>query len=159
MSANEPSATGSTSAADDRHFESIYRRHFPRVASYLLARTDPHSAEEALGRTFEIAWRRVSDLPADPLPWLFGIARRVLAQQRGIMKAYVADGANQLTERSGQITRFFYYSTRGSLGFDSGLLDRPELPPAKPKETPPPNPNVNKPRAIYYIYKGKTPKS
>jgi hypothetical protein len=78
---------------------------------------------------------------------------------RGIMKAYVADGANQLTERSGQITRFFYCSTRGSLGFDSGLLERPEQPPAKAKETPPPNPNVNKPRAIYYTYKGKTPKS
>jgi hypothetical protein len=27
------------------------------------------------------------------------------------------------------------------------------------EESPPPNPNVNKPRAIYYIYKGKTPKS
>ena len=37
---------------------------------------------DALARTFEIAWRRLSDIPEDPRAWLFGVARRVLADQR-----------------------------------------------------------------------------
>jgi len=29
-----------------------------------------------------VAWRRLDDIGADPLPWLLGVARRVLANQR-----------------------------------------------------------------------------
>ena len=68
--------------SDEQRFERLYEQHFNRVASYLLARTDRDSAAEALARTFEIAWRRVSDVPAEPLGWLLGVARRVLAEQR-----------------------------------------------------------------------------
>ena len=32
--------------------------------------------------TFLVAWRRLEELPSDPLPWLIGVARRVLADQR-----------------------------------------------------------------------------
>jgi RNA polymerase sigma-70 factor (ECF subfamily) len=35
-----------------------------------------------IAETFLIAWRRFDDLPSDPLPWLYGVARRVLANQR-----------------------------------------------------------------------------
>lgn len=31
---------------------------------------------------FLIAWRRLDELPPDPLPWLLGTARRVLANRR-----------------------------------------------------------------------------
>jgi RNA polymerase sigma-70 factor (ECF subfamily) len=31
---------------------------------------------------FVIAWRRLDDVPDDPLPWLLGVARRVLANRR-----------------------------------------------------------------------------
>ncbi len=31
---------------------------------------------------FLIAWRRREKLPAEPLPWLYGVARRVLSEQR-----------------------------------------------------------------------------
>jgi RNA polymerase sigma-70 factor (ECF subfamily) len=66
----------------ERRFESVYRENAPRVSSYLLARTDRDSAETALGRTFEIAWRRHEAVPKEPLPWLLAVARRVLAEQR-----------------------------------------------------------------------------
>jgi DNA-directed RNA polymerase specialized sigma24 family protein len=41
------------------------------------------SASGALPRTsaaqtFAVAWRRLDALPADPLPWLLGVARRVI---------------------------------------------------------------------------------
>jgi RNA polymerase sigma-70 factor (ECF subfamily) len=67
---------------DDKRFEQLYHQHFHRVAAYLLARSDREFAEEALARTFEVAWRRFADVPEEPLPWLFGVARRVLADLR-----------------------------------------------------------------------------
>ena len=70
------------SGSDEQRFERLYEQHFERVAAYLLARTDRDSAAEALARTFEIAWRRLPDVPVEPLPWLLGVARRVLADQR-----------------------------------------------------------------------------
>jgi RNA polymerase sigma-70 factor (ECF subfamily) len=56
--------------------------HFGRVAAYLLSRTDRDSAAEALARTLEVVWQRLEDVPSDPLPWLLGVARRVLSDQR-----------------------------------------------------------------------------
>jgi DNA-directed RNA polymerase specialized sigma24 family protein len=31
--------------------------------------------------TFAIAWRRLDALPADPLPWLLGVARHVIQNE------------------------------------------------------------------------------
>jgi RNA polymerase sigma-70 factor, ECF subfamily len=70
------------SGSDEQRFERLYEQHFERVAAYLLARTDRDSAAEALARTFEIAWRRLPDVPVESLPWLLGVARRVLAERR-----------------------------------------------------------------------------
>jgi RNA polymerase sigma-70 factor, ECF subfamily len=67
---------------DERRFERLYERHFERVAAYLLSRADRDLAEDALARTFEIAWRRLADVPENPLPWLLGVARKVLADLR-----------------------------------------------------------------------------
>ena len=68
--------------SDERQFERLYHQHHDRVAAYLLSRTDPDSAQDALARTFEIAWRRLDDVPVRQLPWLLGVARRTLATQR-----------------------------------------------------------------------------
>ena len=61
--------------------ERLVHEHFGRVAAYLLARTDAEAAREALARTLEVAWRRLDDVPSDPLPWLLGVARKVLADE------------------------------------------------------------------------------
>lgn len=61
--------------------ELLVREHFGRVAAYLLARTDAEVAGEALAKTLEVAWRRLDDVPADPLPWLLGVARKVLSDE------------------------------------------------------------------------------
>ncbi|HYM55590.1 MAG TPA: RNA polymerase sigma factor [Solirubrobacteraceae bacterium] len=66
----------------EQRFERLYEEHFDRVAAYLLARSDPDTAADALARTFEVVWRRIADVPAEPLPWLLGVARRVLADGR-----------------------------------------------------------------------------
>jgi RNA polymerase sigma-70 factor (ECF subfamily) len=67
---------------NEQRFEHLYGEHFDRVAAYLLSRADRGLAEEALARTFEVAWRRMADMPDEPLPWLLGVARRVLADLR-----------------------------------------------------------------------------
>jgi RNA polymerase sigma-70 factor (ECF subfamily) len=67
---------------DEQRFERLYREHFDRVAAYLLSRADRTLTEDALGRTFEVAWRRIADVPDEPFPWLLGVARRVLADLR-----------------------------------------------------------------------------
>jgi RNA polymerase sigma factor (sigma-70 family) len=39
--------------------------------------------DDVVAETFTVAWRRLDDIPADsPLPWLYGVARRVVANQR-----------------------------------------------------------------------------
>lgn len=62
-------------------FELLYRQHFRAVLRYTLARVEPETAKDATAETFLIAWRRLADVPDDPAPWLFGVARKVIAGQ------------------------------------------------------------------------------
>jgi RNA polymerase sigma-70 factor (ECF subfamily) len=75
-------------------FEGVFRATYPRVLAYALRRTaDRGSAEEVVSETYLIAWRRHDALPEEPLPWLLGIARRVLANQRRSVSRRQPDGA------------------------------------------------------------------
>jgi DNA-directed RNA polymerase specialized sigma24 family protein len=70
---------------DRDRFEAAFEAHHPVVLGYALRRSaTEQDAEDAVADTFAIAWRRVDRLPdpADALPWLLAIARRVLANQR-----------------------------------------------------------------------------
>ena len=73
------------SAGDaDGRFAASYQRHQSAVHGYLRRRVGPADAEDLLAQVFVVAWRRVEDLPAAPADrlWLFGIARRVVADHR-----------------------------------------------------------------------------
>ena len=63
-------------------FEDIYRAHYGSVRAYALRRADTQAAQDAVAETFLVAWRRLDAVPADELPWLYGVARKVLANQR-----------------------------------------------------------------------------
>ena len=63
-------------------FERVFDEHFRSVSAYALRRASHADAEEVVAETFLVAWRRVDEVPRDPKPWLLGIARRVLANQR-----------------------------------------------------------------------------
>ncbi len=67
--------------AGEQQFEQLYREQGGAVLAYLLRRVERQLAEEALAETFAIAWRRRDQIPRTPLPWLLGVARRVLANQ------------------------------------------------------------------------------
>jgi RNA polymerase sigma-70 factor (ECF subfamily) len=52
------------------------------VLAYFKRRTDSETAKDCAAETFLVAWRRIDEVPDDALPWLYGVARRVLANQR-----------------------------------------------------------------------------
>jgi RNA polymerase sigma-70 factor, ECF subfamily len=63
-------------------FEQVFDAHFRAVSAYALRRAEPAEAEDVVAETFLVAWRRLENLPAQPKPWLLGVARKVLANQR-----------------------------------------------------------------------------
>lgn len=63
-------------------FELLYERWAPAVKAYLLRRCEPAAADDLLAEVFVVCWRRMEELPADALPWLLGVARRVLSTHR-----------------------------------------------------------------------------
>ena len=69
---------------DLRRFEALYDAHHGAVVAYARRRTArPVDAQDVVADTFTIAWRRLSEVPEGDaaLPWLYGVARRVLANQ------------------------------------------------------------------------------
>src|SRR5918999_1962094 len=70
------------SAAASARFEQLFRAHYGRVLSYARRRTRSSVADDVVAETFLIAWRRLESIPRDELPWLLGVARRMLANQR-----------------------------------------------------------------------------
>jgi RNA polymerase sigma-70 factor (ECF subfamily) len=63
-------------------FEELYRTHAGAVLAFARRRAVAAVAEDVLSEVFLIAWRRLEDIPEQPLPWLLGVARRVLANRR-----------------------------------------------------------------------------
>lgn len=63
-------------------FELLYARHAPAVKAYVLRRSDAASADDVVAEVFVVCWRRFHELPPDALPWLLGVARRMLSTQR-----------------------------------------------------------------------------
>lgn len=77
---------GGELGTDDRveRFRVIYDAVYDDVSAYCRRRASAAAAEDAVAETFTVAWRRLDDVPPPPgaRPWLFGVARRVLANQR-----------------------------------------------------------------------------
>src|SRR5665213_3507404 len=66
-------------------FTRLVTEHTRALLRFVYRRlSDSASCEDVVAETFLIAWRRWDDLPAldRELPWLYGIAFRVLSNQR-----------------------------------------------------------------------------
>jgi RNA polymerase sigma-70 factor (ECF subfamily) len=69
----------------EREFRALYAAHFDAVLGFALRRVDrPEDAGDVTADTFLVAWRRLAHAPHGPelRPWLYGVARRVLANHR-----------------------------------------------------------------------------
>jgi RNA polymerase sigma-70 factor (ECF subfamily) len=68
--------------AEDR-FEACFRESYAAVLAFAIRRLpDRAAAEDAAAETFAVAWRRRELIPEEPLPWLYAVALRVIANQR-----------------------------------------------------------------------------
>lgn len=71
-------------APQDR-FRHLYGANFAQLLGYALRRAnDAEDAADVVSETFLVAWRRLPEVPEEPAArlWLYGVARRVLANQR-----------------------------------------------------------------------------
>lgn len=66
----------------EERFEELFRDHYGAVRCYALRRIPGDVAQDVVSETFLVAWRRLDDVPADARPWLYGVARRVMANLR-----------------------------------------------------------------------------
>ncbi len=67
----------------DLRFSALFERHYDEVLGYCVRRIDRTGAEDAASEVFVVAWRRIDQLDWDTArPWLYGIARGVLANRQ-----------------------------------------------------------------------------
>ncbi|MDP9816721.1 RNA polymerase sigma factor [Spirilliplanes yamanashiensis] len=60
-------------------FEAVARGVVEPLRRYLARRADPATAEDVLSETLLVCWRRLDEMPAEQLPWAYGVARNCLA--------------------------------------------------------------------------------
>jgi len=65
-----------------RRLEGLFAEHAQAVRAYALRRIDPSTADDIVSEVFVVAFRRLEEVPDEPLPWLLATARRVLANHR-----------------------------------------------------------------------------
>ncbi|WP_306303164.1 RNA polymerase sigma factor [Actinomadura formosensis] len=75
---------------DEDEFAAVYAATYKPLLGYALRRCDtPEDAADVVAETFATAWRRAADMPAgdEARLWLYGVARRVLANhRRGVLR-------------------------------------------------------------------------
>jgi len=62
-------------------FTGLYDRYRNRVYAYAVSRAGRQLADEVVSEVFLVAWRRLDELPTDPLPWLLVTARNVIGSE------------------------------------------------------------------------------
>lgn len=86
--------------AAERRFRQLFQAESRALIGYALRRVQrPEDAADVVADTFLVAWRRIDDVPAgaEGRLWLFGVARRVVANHhRG------ASRGHKLSQRLGE---------------------------------------------------------
>ncbi len=68
---------------DARRFESLYGSHRLAIVAYCRRRLPRDVVDDVIAEVFLTAWRRLDHVPAgSELPWLYGVARHVVANQQ-----------------------------------------------------------------------------
>jgi RNA polymerase sigma-70 factor, ECF subfamily len=67
---------------DAERLEALFRDRSAFVLAYALRRgATLEEAEDVVSETFIVAWRRLEEIPENPVPWLFGVAHKLLANE------------------------------------------------------------------------------
>ncbi len=65
-----------------QRFEQIYTEHVEAVRSYVRRRVPETIVDDVVADTFLVCLRRIERVPAEPLPWLYAVAWKTLANER-----------------------------------------------------------------------------
>lgn len=65
-----------------QRFEQIYAEHRDAVRAYVRRRAPEDLVDDVVSDTFLVCLRKVDSVPAEPLPWLYAVARKTLANER-----------------------------------------------------------------------------
>jgi RNA polymerase sigma-70 factor (ECF subfamily) len=63
-------------------FERIYEEHRDAVRAYVRRRVPEQLVEDVVSDVFVVCLRRIDDVPRHALPWLYGVARKIIANER-----------------------------------------------------------------------------
>jgi len=76
--------SGARGATPEETFKGLFSLHYGPVYTYCARRIGRDDAADAAAEVFTVAWRRIRRVPAEPetLPWLYGVARNVVRNQR-----------------------------------------------------------------------------
>ena len=68
-------------------FEAVAPVLMEPLRRFLARRTDAATADDVLADTLLVCWRRLEELPEEPLPWAYAVARNCLANaERGVRR-------------------------------------------------------------------------
>ncbi len=88
-------------AGDEAAFTSLYERYYGDVLRYARRRVDEQTARDVAAETFLVAWRRPGQVPgAEPLPWLYAVARNTLGN---VLRARARDAALGVRVRAASV--------------------------------------------------------
>ncbi|MGH2935397.1 MAG: RNA polymerase sigma factor [Gaiellaceae bacterium] len=65
-----------------QQFEQIYEKHRDAVRAYVRRRAPEDLVDDVVAETFLVCLRRIDAVPETPLPWLYAVARKTLANER-----------------------------------------------------------------------------
>jgi len=66
----------------EERFAAVFRRHYGHVAAYARRRVPEAVIDDVVAEVFLTTWRHLDRLPEEPLPWLYGVARHAVSNQR-----------------------------------------------------------------------------
>lgn len=65
-----------------QRFEQIYADHREAVRAYVRRRAPDPLVDDVVSETFVVCLRRIDQVPPEPLPWLYAVAWKTLANER-----------------------------------------------------------------------------
>src|SRR5512133_2473761 len=86
-------------------FEQIYEEHREAVRAFVRRRAPESVVDDVVSETFLVCWRRLDRVPDEPLPWLYAVARKTLANERraAARRASPTGGVEHTAEAAGEL--------------------------------------------------------